>query len=292
MDFEQPSEDRKLWHNMENPEQNFGIYAMESRTKTIDGNLSDWGGDDFEVNEMNIKSAADPGYFYLTAKLPGFDFIHNNLYIAIDTYDEEKGDHRLPFTNKEFDNGFEFLLEFKSRDSALILVDEPYSVFTDIYNDITPVYASVNNNNGEFIHQLMLTNRGRVGLLGEKTDSVIIDRSPLVFGNSSNPGYSNADWYFNDTDNTIEIRLDWHLINVSDPAKRYVLDDKAGTGDIEYSKTDALRYMFLLPVITMTLSNNILKMILIHLLGMSGKCQNTRHASNRSTIPSKIILMT
>ena len=238
MDFEQPFEDRKLWHNMENPEQNFGIYAMESRTKTIDGNLSDWDLDDFEVNKLAMQSAADPGYFYLSATLPNFNFNTNNLYIAIDTYDDEKGDHNLPFTDREFDYGFEFLLEFKSQDSALILVDEPYSVFTDIYNDNIPVYASKKNSNGKYVHQLMLTNRGRVGLLGEKTDSVIIDRSPLIFGNTSDPNFSNADWYFNDIDNTLEIRLDWHLINVSDPAKRYVLDDKADTKNIEYSKTD------------------------------------------------------
>jgi hypothetical protein len=246
MDFEQPVEDRKLWHNMENPEQNFGIYAMESRTKTIDGSLSDWDVDDFDAYKIEMQSAADPGYFYLSAILHNFNINANNLYIAIDTYDEEKGDHKLPFSNKEFDNGFEFLLEFKSQDSALILVDEPYSVFTDIYNDIFPVYASKKNSNGTFIHQFMLTNRGRTGLLGEKTDSVIVDRSPLVFGNSSDPDFSNADWYFNDIDNILEIRLDWHLINVSDPAKRYVLDDKADTKDIEYSKTDAVNiYIFI-----------------------------------------------
>jgi hypothetical protein len=240
MDFEKPFEDRKLWHNMENPEQNFGIYAMESRTKTIDGKLDDWEGDDFAENTVAMQADADPGYFYISASIPNFNFNTQNIYIAIDTYDEEKGDHKLPFSNKEFDNGFEFLLEFNSRDSALILVDEPYSVFTDIYNDYFPVFASRKNSNGKFIHQFMLTNRGRIGLLGDKTDSVIVDRSLLVFGNSSEPEFSNADWYFNDTTGIIEIRLDWHLINVSDPAKRFVLDDNADTKDIEYSKTDAL----------------------------------------------------
>ncbi|MDB4303157.1 hypothetical protein N9934_00005, partial [Desulfosarcina sp.] len=42
MDFEQPYYNRKLWHNMENPEQNFGIYAYESRSKRIDGKINDW----------------------------------------------------------------------------------------------------------------------------------------------------------------------------------------------------------------------------------------------------------
>lgn len=239
MDFEQPSEDRKNWHNMENPEQNFGIYAMENRIKTIDGDMKDWNNEKFENDEAAISTDADASYFYIASKVPGFDFSNKNLFLAIDTYDKDKGDHKLPFTEKVFDNGFEFLLEFKSKDSALILVDEPYSVFTDIYNDHIPVYASKRNENGKFIHQLLLTNRSRVSLLEQKSDSVIFDRSPLLFGNSSEPEYSNADWYFNQTDEMFEIRLDWHLLNVCDPAKRYVLDDVEGTGDVEYSKTGA-----------------------------------------------------
>jgi hypothetical protein len=247
MDFEQPFENRKLWHNMENPEQNFGIMAMESRTKTVDGDLSDWDKEVIRPGNMSLEADADAGYFYLAAEVPGVDLSSSDMYIAIDTYDEEKGDHRLPFTHKEFSNGFEFLVELRSTDSALVLVDEPYSVFTDIYNDHIPVYSSKYNSNGEFVHQLMLSNRARVGLLGKKTDSVIVDRSSLVFGNSSEPVSSNADWYFNPSDHVLELRLDWHLLNVSDPSKRYVLDDKDGTDEIEFTETDGFNiYLFVL----------------------------------------------
>jgi len=253
MDFEQPAEDRKLWHNMENPEQNFGIYAMENKIKSIDGNLKDWNAEMSNNEQINLLCDADASYFYIAPVIPGFDFSRFNLYLVIDTYDKEKGDHRLPFSNKVFDNGFEFLLEFKSTDSAFILVDEPYSVFTDIYNGHIPVCASKKNNDGKFIHQYMLTNRSRVSLTGQRTDSVIVDRSPLIHGNSSYPEYSNADWYFNDINKSLEIRLDWHLLNVSDPAKRFVLDDIVGTSDIEYVETDAFKmYVFL------TDKNNIL----------------------------------
>ncbi len=123
---------------------------------------------------MAILADADPGYFYIATHLPNLNFKTNNIYIAIDTYDEEKGDHRLPFLNEEFENGIEFLLEFNSLDSAIILVDEQYSVFTDIYNDVIPVYASKKNSNAKFIHQDLLSNRGREGLFGEKTDSFSI----------------------------------------------------------------------------------------------------------------------
>jgi hypothetical protein len=241
MDFEQPEDDRKLWHNMENPEQNFGILALENKIKTIDGSLNDWKDISFSGQKTDLAFNADASYFYLASVLPGFDPENQNLYIAIDTYDREKGDHKLPFSDKVFPNGFEFLVSLNSYDSAFILVDEPYSVFTDIYNNYVPVYASKENVNGDFIHELMLTNRSRTSLTGEKTDSVMVDRGRLLFGKSSDPRYSNADWYYDRGSHIMELRLDWALLNVSSPAKRFVLDDKAGTGAIEYIATDAFK---------------------------------------------------
>ena len=246
MDFELPAEDRKLWHNMENPEQNFGILAMEDKNKKIDGELNDWAPGKQNSSNIEIMTDADATYFYLALKIPGLDLSRKNLFLAIDTYDKEKGDHKLPFTKEKFENGFEFLLEFRSPDSAAILVDEPYLVYTDIYNDLIPGYASVRNENGIFIREKMLTNRGRVSLLRTRTDSVVVDRSRLTYGNSSNPSTSNADWYFNKDKGILEARIAWHLINVTDPAKRFVLDNKPGTRDIEYTKSDAFKLFIFL----------------------------------------------
>lgn len=246
MDFEIPEDDRKLWHNMENPEQNFGILALEDKIKTIDGELSDWDFTSSPGQQISLDFAADASYFYLASVIPGYDPAKHNIYLSIDTYDSEKGDHRLPFTGELFSNGFEFLVDIQSTDSAFILVDEPYSVFTDIYNNYIPVYTSQNNSNGQFTKQYMLTNRSRNSLTGVKTDSVLVDRSRLLFGKSTEPEFSNADWFYDDDSGTIEIRLDWHLLNVCDPAKHFVLDDKEGTRDIEYTETDGFRiYAFL-----------------------------------------------
>jgi len=247
MDFEIPFEDRKLWHNMENPEQNFGILALEDRRKHIDGDLQDWNEEELGWNDerKKIYTSADATYFYVGAQLPDFDFATQNLYIAIDTYDNHKGDHRLPFSNKIFDRGFEFLVSFTALDSARIQVDEPYSVFTDIYNDYIPVYASQPNENGKYIDELMLVNRGRESLTGEHYDSIINNRSPLLRADSDVAETSNADWNWDAGTHSLELRLDWHLINVSDPAKKYVLDDKPGTKKIEASQTEGFHlYVF------------------------------------------------
>ena len=240
LDFEVPANRRKLWHNMENPEQNFGLLAVEQRTKTVDGKEDDWNEKEelAESDKAKLSAGSDAEYFYLKYKLPGFDFGKENIHIAIDTYDKNKGDRRLPFLNEELDRGVEFLINVVNKDSAEILVDNSYSVYTDIYNNYVPVYASKPNNDGIFLRQIMLSNRERESLTGEKTGRTVYDRSALIYGNSSDPSYSNSNWYWNETEKVLEIRLPWHLLNVSDPSSRNVLNDIEGTPDIESSETD------------------------------------------------------
>lgn len=237
MDFEQPQDRRMFWHNMENPEKNFGVMAVESKTKTLDGKLNDWKISSSEKDHSFVECDADASYFYIAAHLPNFSFKNNKLYIAIDTYDKNKGERKLPFLKNEIENGVEFLLSFDGPSNAKILVDDQYSVYTDIYNAPVPVYGSKKNNNGKFLEQYLLANRSKITLLGDTIPAVVHNRSKLIHGNNSKPEYSNADWFWNDETKNLEIRLTWHLLNVSDPSHRNVLDDQPGTPDIEYTPT-------------------------------------------------------
>lgn len=239
-DFEVPASRRNLWHNMENPEQNFGIVAVEQRTKIVDGNDNDWKENEIISDKDNhsFSAGSDAEYFYMKYKLADFDFMKNNLHIAIDTYDKLKGSHKLPFLNENLYRGAEFLLNFINTDSAEILVDEKYSVYSDIYNDYVPVYSSKENYDGKFVRQILLSNRERESLLGDKTDRIVYDRSSLIYGKSNESSYSNSNWMWNDAEKILEIRIPWQLLNVSDPSSGNVLDDKESTGEIESSETE------------------------------------------------------
>ncbi len=235
MDFEQPQHRRKYWHNKENPEQNFGVLAVENRTIIPDGQKNDWQ-EPSKFDEKNVQAHADPSYFYLKYELDDFRFDEKNLLIAIDTYDENKGEHNLAMLKKDAPTGIEFLLELSSRDSAYVLIDDEYSVFSDIYNDYVPVYRSMSNSDGRFVPQELISNRARETLLGEKFPQKIHNRSKLVCGNVDEN--SNADWYYSDETGILEIRLPWHLLNVSDPSSLQVLDDKPDTPDIETTEIE------------------------------------------------------
>lgn len=243
MDFEIPAERRKEWHNMENPEQNFGIMAVESNGPIIDGFGNEWS----DLPEQNINDAvfsADAAYFNMLISLPQFDFNTKNIFIAVDTYSDTKGDHRLPLSDKLYENGYEFFLEFYSIDSARILVDDPYSVYTDIYNDSIPVYASKENDNGLFVEQLLLSNRGRRTILGDTIMPVLHNRSKLEHGRSDRAETSNASWVWNDSTHLLELRLTWHLLNVSDPSSHQVIDDLDATPQIEHTTTERFHLRF------------------------------------------------
>jgi hypothetical protein len=238
MDFEQPNENRKQWHNMENTEQNFGVYAYESKTKIIDGKFDDWPKNKIAAKKFSMQADADETYFYLAIHIPDLDFSTQNVYLAIDVFDKAKGDHKLPFLENELDHGIEFLLQIKDTNHAKILVDDQFSIYNDFQNDIVPVFSSKENYNGIFIDQTMLSNRGKTTIFDSIIEPYVQNRSILTHGNSSNPKSSNADWHYNPETNSFEIRLAWHLLNVSDPSGNYVLDDKDKTGGIEYAKTD------------------------------------------------------
>lgn len=240
MDFEVPANRRKLWHNLENPEQNFGVLAVEQRSKKLDGNEDDWNEKDVISAKGNYRLSAgsDAEYFYMKYNLPDFDFYKNSLHIAIDTYDKIKGDHKLSFTDESPDRGIEFLIDIQNKDSGEILVDDRYSVYSDIYNDYLPVYASKENYDGKFVRQILLSNRERESLEGNKTDRLVYDRSSLIPGRSDETETSNSNLYWNEKDKILEIRLPWHLLNVSDPSSKSVLNDIEGTGDVESIETD------------------------------------------------------
>jgi len=238
MDFEQPQHRRKYWHNKENPEQNFGIMAVENRTIELDGKIDDW------KNKTNpIAAQADPSYFYLRYKLEDFDFHKQNITIAIDTYDKNLGEFNLKKFSKTAKRGLEFLIELKSFDDANILVDDEYSVFSDIYHDYIPVYASKANNNGRFVPQELIANRARQTLLDEKFPQKLHNRSKLMFGKNSEN--SNADWFYDSISGILELRLPWHLLNVSDPSSAQVLHDIADTPEIETTEADFHIYTYI-----------------------------------------------
>jgi hypothetical protein len=240
MDFEVPQERRKKWHNMENPEQNYGILAIETRKISIDGSPNDW---NMTLKKPFLRADSDPAYFYLSGFFPDISFLKHNIYIAIDTYDKNLGSFRLPFLENHSRYGVEFLVEIQDSGLCRILVDHHYDIFTDRAKLIVPQYRTVKNHDGIFIEQFLLANRERTDILGDTFQETKHNRGKLVFGNSRKPETSNADVFWTDN-GFLELRLTWQLLNVTDPSSKLVLQGNPISGEIDVAETDGFRLMF------------------------------------------------
>jgi hypothetical protein len=238
--FEEPQESRKKWHNVENPEQNYGILALEARKKIIDGKPDDWKG---STDKPFIAADADAAYFYLAINMPGFDFKNNNLFVAIDTYNKNLGDFHLPFLKEPLKRGAEFLLEIKDTGNARVLVDNFYNIFADITKPERPGCRSVKNYDGKFVEQWMYSNPPRVDVLGDTSERKAHNRGKLQFGNILDPRTSNAGICWNKK-GFVELRISWQTLNVSDPSTRSVLNGAQSDGSMNVTTTDGFHFRF------------------------------------------------
>jgi hypothetical protein len=240
MEFETPQERRKEWHNAENPEQFYGIVAMESRKKIIDGKPDDWGR---KTNKPFLAADSDPTYFYLAANLPGIDFSRHNLYVAIDTYDKNLGSFRVPFLKEPLKRGVEFLLQVRDSSFASVLVDTHYRALSNRFTGEYPGYRTIKNHDGIFIEQWLLSNPSRIDVLGDTSSEVKHNRGRLQFGNMLNPATSNAGIYWNDR-GFLELRISWQALNITDPSTRMALNGMNPDSTIAVAETDGFHLRF------------------------------------------------
>jgi len=110
----------------------------------------------------------------------------------------------------------------------------------------------VRNEDGRYIPLIIETNRERVSRSGVFYPARHLDwgrlepgrepaRAPAWPGAESSFAYDpHAEWTRSQDGRAIEIAIPWGLLNVGDPSSRSVLDDKAGTSDIEVTKTDGI----------------------------------------------------
>jgi hypothetical protein len=206
-----PYDRNPLWHNAVDPEQNYGIYAMES-----DGprSLPYVIEDDGIISKMSL--AADETYLYLELDLERLvDFSQEQLIIGLDTYDRSRGNMKfgtaIPTTAA---SGLEYIVEINGSNEGLLLVQPGY-------NSSSGKHSSVSSQIGFFETMSMLTNKETITKDGTKIEAVVQDLSQLSFGTLEN----NSHHQVQISGKTITIRIPWTRINVTDPSMMRVVDD-------------------------------------------------------------------
>jgi hypothetical protein len=265
IDFETPADRTRLWHNMMDAEQNYGIlgqYAgIEATRPALGGDPEKWrvltAVDTGSGSLRALRAGSDASYLYLVLELEpgaiGWDTV--GIQLGLDTYLASRGQKALPMSGMRSEVGFEFLLDLRSpREAALRILPSynPYVGETAILggDDFGRFYrrpATIGvESDGRFDPMFVITNRARFGRDGMFFPAQGYDRGQLSFGTES--ARSLADWYADSASGLIEIRLPWGLLNVTDPSSRTVLFDEPGQagGEFGTAVTDGFRFAALL----------------------------------------------
>lgn len=222
-----PYERHVLWHNVIDPEQNYGLYAMETK-----------GPKDFEATTKaggiirELRVAYDGSFLYLDIDLNrDFRFGEHKLLIGLDTYDRKRGEFRFaPGIEVKAPTGLEFVIEISPEKKARILVNPGY-------NTAQGKFSSKTSFEGEFQEMRPLINKERVTRQGKRIPARYEDASALRYGSFASNSHNH--WYWEG--NRLKIRIPWGRINVTDPSSLRVLDDQRSFSTLERDQLRTIR---------------------------------------------------
>jgi hypothetical protein len=251
VDYELPHDNTRLWHNMMDAEQNYGIlgqYAGDvSTTPRLGGDPGQWrklpvlqGGTPGTNGGLGrLRTGADESFVYLVLELaPGkFPWATQGVQLAMDSYLPRVGQHRLPRSEVQSEIGFEFLIDLAGPEGGTMTVTPDYQRHDFLVDPATgddfgrffrrPVITR-NRKDGRFDSLLVITNRAKFGRDGAFFPARLHDRGRLRYATEAVS--SLADWYLDERSGLLQIRIPWDLLNVTDPATRTLLFDRQTTG--------------------------------------------------------------
>jgi hypothetical protein len=251
-----PSERGRLWYNALNPEQHYGLIAALPGSSgprvVLDGSSTEWV-DATALYEgpgrlKQLRATFDEGYLYLLLRVGDgtrpIDWAREQIWIGIDTFGTDAGDHRLPPpTSERIAIGLEFLVRLEGPSASRLLIDPPYLIFE---GEQGRPCRSEPNDDGVFTEIVAAPNRERYGRDGTHYPARTYSRSPLRHGSTDpgSPAYDSlADWIASADGTTIELRIPWGLLNVTDPSSHRVIDERERrTGPVETSITEGFRF--------------------------------------------------
>ncbi|MBK9259568.1 MAG: hypothetical protein IPM54_06980 [Polyangiaceae bacterium] len=252
--LELPANRRHLWYNAVSPEQNFGLIAvrpgLEEKHHEIDGVGSDFPSlpnalqdastlaplDTHDatrtLRELTIDS--DEGFLHLLLRVDSLDpdgkgavdWEKTDYLVGIDTIDANRGDGCFDVDCKiKTERRVEFLLRIDTEYDVTLHVDEPYDlvgVSHGLRADWQRYHTEVNDN-GEFNLMRIMTHDAFS--YGGQELAPVRHQDVGRFRTGMESTTTNTNFWYSREHGTLEIRIPWTLLNVTDPSARMVVDD-------------------------------------------------------------------
>jgi hypothetical protein len=252
IDYEIPLDNTRLWHNVMDAEQNYGIlglYAGSAKARLrLGGDPAPWRG--LPVVQTNAKgtngtvgylrAGSDESFLYVAVGLTAgkFPWGSRGIQLAIDTYLPLVGQHRLPRSEVQSEVGFEFLVDLPGPENGTMAVIPDYQRYDfrldpatgdDFGRFVRRPVVTQDRKDGRFDSLFVLTNRARFGRDGTFFPARGYNRGRLRYGTEARSTLS--DWYLDEKAGLLQIRIPWDLLNVTDPSTRTLLFDRATSGN-------------------------------------------------------------
>ncbi|MGH7537104.1 MAG: hypothetical protein ACREMF_00595, partial [Gemmatimonadales bacterium] len=259
IDLEVPAERNRLWLNVMDAEQNYGLLGQyagnAARTPELGGDPRRWR--DLPVlqsdSSLVLRVGSDEAYLYLALEVAYGRVAPDSVryLVGIDTYRTNRGEVRLPGVSNRLSTGIEFYLDLGDSAGGRMFVARSYSPYLvpragmgptgldPFYNARCTVESR--SESGQFDSLYVTTNRFRVGRNGRTFPALGVDRGRLRYGRQATSSLS--DWFVDRAAGLVEVRLPWGLLNVTDPSSRTVLTAVREGGVTVTGPTDGFRFI-------------------------------------------------
>ncbi len=251
--LEAPQERSRLWLSRMNPEQQYGVLAMEPAPRLDGGTLAERLTSWAAVPPMyggRLRALADEAYLWLLVD-PGTEARPDSVLIGLDMLDPGTGSFRWPGRHPNpLPVGVEFVLAatptevrvladrganpFRVRPQSPFRVPlqtvrfshTPPGFFAGAYDQVYNLpLGRQSSTTGHYDSLRVVTNRTRIG-----RDTVEHAAAGYEWGFLPPGGPPDGFWEIDSTTGAVEIRVPWTLINVADPSSRQILTSADGGG--------------------------------------------------------------
>ena len=232
------------WSDYQTNEQYFGLLAFDPGNETsicyVDGDASEWTTEDvvLETEQGSLSMKYDEKFLYFYVE--GYDPEAGAVYIPIDTT-PKSGSTYCQNYDLSFDRPCDFVIIIDGTENSRVVVQERYEVLKSTYWETyyigDPYIAPPDKDSSTFVNIDMAMKL--MNVIPEtdpsKTVGETYETGKLRYGNA-NPEADDfdslADYMF--TEDGIEIRIPWQLLNFADPSEMMIHDDYYEHYGIEY----------------------------------------------------------
>ena len=239
------------WSDYQTNEQYFGLLAfdpgVEESISYVDGDTSEWTEDDviLSTEEGSLSMKYDEKFLYFYAQWENFDPEHDVLYIPIDTTPKSGSTYCRNY-NISFERACDFVICIDGTDNSRVMVQERYEVLRAMFlretADMDAFVDPPELDSPRFkIISLMLQTATPLLTGNWSASAETYETGALRHGNA-NPDSEDFDSLadFCYTDNGVEIRIHWQLLNFANPSEMMIHDDYYENYGVEYIHIDEM----------------------------------------------------